>query len=102
MFGLGFSEIILLGVLALVLIGPKELPEVARTIGRFLNELKRSSSVLAEDLKEHAKFDIDLHPTSVKAREKKVLEAETKPSEPRQMDFDEITADKKENGSTQS
>ncbi len=32
---------ILLGALALIVIGPKQLPEVARTLGRFLNEIKR-------------------------------------------------------------
>lgn len=57
MFGLGMSEIILLGVLALVVIGPKELPELARTIGRFMNELKRTTNVLGDELKQHARFD---------------------------------------------
>lgn len=47
MFNLGFSELILLGIIALIFIGPKELPEIARTIGRFLNELKRTTGDLA-------------------------------------------------------
>ena len=54
MFGLGMSEIIFLGVLALIVIGPKQLPEVARTLGRFLNELKRSTSDLSSELKDQA------------------------------------------------
>lgn len=58
MFGLGMSEIIFLAVLALIVIGPKELPEVARTLGRFLNELKRSSNVFTEDLKKQARIDL--------------------------------------------
>jgi sec-independent protein translocase protein TatB len=57
MFGLGMSEIIFLGVLALIVIGPKELPELARTLGRFLNELKRSTNVLGDDLKQQTGFD---------------------------------------------
>ncbi|XGC80826.1 Sec-independent protein translocase protein TatB [Bdellovibrio bacteriovorus] len=61
MFGLGMSEIIVLGVLALIVIGPKELPELARTIGRFLNELKRTTNVLQDELKEQVRLDrIDL------------------------------------------
>ncbi len=32
---------VLLAALALIVIGPKQLPEVARTLGRFINELKR-------------------------------------------------------------
>ncbi|KYG70826.1 hypothetical protein AZI85_02530 [Bdellovibrio bacteriovorus] len=57
MFGLGMSELIFLGVLALIVIGPKELPELARTLGRFINELKRSTNILGEDLKQQARFD---------------------------------------------
>lgn len=51
------SEIIVLGVLALIIIGPKELPELARTIGRFMNELKRSSNILTDEIKHHTKID---------------------------------------------
>lgn len=57
MFGLGMSEIIFLAVLALIVIGPKQLPEVARTLGRFLNELKRSTNVLSEEIKQQTRFD---------------------------------------------
>ena len=60
MFGLGMSELILLGVLALILIGPKQLPEVARTLGRFINDLKRSAEGLTEDIKKQATIDLDL------------------------------------------
>jgi Sec-independent protein translocase protein TatA len=44
MFGLSFSHLILLSALALIFIGPKQLPEVARQIGKFLNEMKRVGS----------------------------------------------------------
>lgn len=64
MFGLGMSEIIFLGVLALIVIGPKELPELARTLGRFLNELKRSTNVLGDELKQQVRMDkLDLDQT---------------------------------------
>ena len=62
MFGLGLSEIIFIAILALIFIGPKQLPEVARTVGRFLNDLKRSTSELTDELKASAKIDrIDLY-----------------------------------------
>ena len=62
MFGLGLSEIIFIAILALIFIGPKQLPEVARTVGRFLNDLKRSTSDLTDELKAQARIDrIDLH-----------------------------------------
>lgn len=53
MFNIGFSEMLFLGVLALLLIGPKQLPEVARTVGRLLNEFKRATNVLTDEIKNH-------------------------------------------------
>jgi len=52
---LGLSEILFLGLLALLLIGPKELPEVARNIARFINQMKRASSGLLDELKSSQK-----------------------------------------------
>ena len=40
MFGFGFSEILLITALALIVIGPKKLPEVARALGRGFSEFK--------------------------------------------------------------
>jgi sec-independent protein translocase protein TatB len=43
--GFGFSgEMIFLFFLALILFGPKKLPEIGRTIGRFMNEFRRASN----------------------------------------------------------
>lgn len=62
MFGLSIFEIIFLAALALIVIGPKELPQVARTIGRLINEIKRSTNGLTEELKQQARIDrIDLN-----------------------------------------
>jgi Tat protein translocase TatB subunit len=41
---LGFSEMVFLFILALLIFGPKKLPEVGRQIGRFMNDFKRASS----------------------------------------------------------
>ena len=46
MFNLGFGEMILLAAIALIFIGPKQLPEIARVVGRMLNEFKRASEDL--------------------------------------------------------
>ncbi len=40
MFGIGFSELILIFVVALLVLGPKRLPEVAKTLGRFYREIR--------------------------------------------------------------
>ncbi len=50
MFNLGFTELIVLGIIALVFIGPKQLPEVAKVAGRLINEWKRTTSELTGSL----------------------------------------------------
>jgi Tat protein translocase TatB subunit len=57
MFGLSIGEILILAALALIIIGPEDLPKIARQIGRFVNDIKRTTQGFAEDLKEQAKFD---------------------------------------------
>ncbi len=47
MFGLGMQEILLILAIALIVIGPQKLPEVAKLLGRAIGEFKRS----AQDLK---------------------------------------------------
>lgn len=42
MFNLGFSEVILIFVIALVVIGPKQLPQVAKFMGRLAGDVKRA------------------------------------------------------------
>lgn len=52
MFNLGFSEILIIGALALILIGPKQLPEVARVLGRMMKEFKQATKDLSGGLLE--------------------------------------------------
>lgn len=42
MFGLGISEIIMILGVALLVLGPEKLPELARTIGKTMAELRRT------------------------------------------------------------
>lgn len=41
MFGLGWSEMVLVGIVALIVIGPKDLPGMFRTLGQFTGKAKR-------------------------------------------------------------
>ena len=57
MFGIGPTEMVIIGVLFLVIFGPSKLPSMARDLGRFINEARRSadavkSELMAEDVKE--------------------------------------------------
>lgn len=57
MFGLGFSEIVVLAVLGLILLGPEQLPDMARALGRFINDLKRTTDGLQDELKKQGFSD---------------------------------------------
>lgn len=51
MFGpLGFQEVLLLLLLALLLFGPRQLPEMGRKLGRGLSQLRRTSQELKQTL----------------------------------------------------
>ncbi|QDK39529.1 twin-arginine translocase TatA/TatE family subunit [Bdellovibrio sp. NC01] len=108
MFGLSIFEIIFLAGLALIVIGPKELPQVARTLGRFLNELKRSTSGFTEELKQQARIDrIDLYeapkkaptqnPNNPHSNTEPVAEKNTSDVDPAQMELTEQKPSSSEN-----
>ena len=52
MFGLGFSEVLIIMLVALIVFGPKKLPEVARTLGRTVGNLRRAMDDLREEIME--------------------------------------------------
>jgi len=43
MFGIGMQELLIILVIALIVIGPKKLPELAKSLGRGLAEFKRTA-----------------------------------------------------------
>jgi TatA/E family protein of Tat protein translocase len=53
MFGIGMTELIVILVIALLVIGPKKLPDVARSLGKGLREFRKATS----DLKEEFQID---------------------------------------------
>ena len=52
MFDLSPDKILMLGILALVVLGPNRLPEAARTAGRFLGQLRRMSSSFESEVRQ--------------------------------------------------
>jgi len=53
MFGVGTSELVIILVIALLILGPKEIPKVARTIGKGMRELQRAK----DELKKNIEFE---------------------------------------------
>jgi sec-independent protein translocase protein TatB len=44
MFDIGWSELVVIGVVALIAIGPKELPGVLRTVGQYMGKIRRMAA----------------------------------------------------------
>jgi len=58
MFGsIGMPELIIIFVIALIIFGPKKLPELGRSLGRSLNEFKRASNELKNTLEEEVRIE---------------------------------------------
>ncbi len=55
MFDLGFQELIVIFIVALIVVGPKRLPELGRTIGKGLNELKKAMSEVKTEVDKEIK-----------------------------------------------
>jgi TatA/E family protein of Tat protein translocase len=52
MFGIGMTELLVILAVALIVFGPKRLPELARSLGRALGEFRRASTDLRQQLNE--------------------------------------------------
>ena len=59
---MSFSETIFLFFLALVIFGPKKLPEIARQVGKYLNEFKRASNEFKAQIEQEiAHLEVENH-----------------------------------------
>jgi sec-independent protein translocase protein TatB len=107
MFDIGFSELLVIGVVALIVIGPEKLPRMARTVGHLAGRLQRYVSDVKADINREIELDelrkmrdsmqqaassfesnvqSELHKTETdlnKSVEAVVGEAEKKPDEPK-------------------
>jgi Tat protein translocase TatB subunit len=72
MFGIGTGEILIILVIALLVLGPKELPKVARTIGKAMRELQRTKDEIRQSIDtEFEDSGEDSKPTEQRVEESK-------------------------------
>jgi sec-independent protein translocase protein TatA len=58
MFGsIGMPELIIILVIALIIFGPRKLPELGKSLGRSINEFKRASADLQNTLEQEIKLE---------------------------------------------
>jgi sec-independent protein translocase protein TatA len=58
MFGsIGMPELIIILVIALIIFGPRKLPELGKSLGRSLNEFKKASTDLQNTLEQEIKIE---------------------------------------------
>lgn len=82
MFGsIGMPELIIIFVIALIIFGPRKLPELGRSLGRSLAEFKRASNELRSTLEEEIRIE-DQRPPEAKPAEAKTTEAKTTEAKP--------------------
>lgn len=74
MFGIGSTELIIIIIVALIVIGPQKLPEMMRSVGKGLAEFKR----VGQDVKDTLDKEIKQAETDIKKQEESVREAAKK------------------------
>ncbi|MGE5445391.1 MAG: Sec-independent protein translocase protein TatB [Ignavibacteriales bacterium] len=82
MFGIGTSELLVILLIALIVLGPKEIPKVARTLGRAMREFQRVTDELRHTIDMEIENDerASAKPQENNVEEKKDGVKEDKPS----------------------
>lgn len=57
MFGIGMPELLVIAVIALLVVGPKKLPEIAKALGKGLSEFRKVTESATDTIKETFKAD---------------------------------------------
>jgi sec-independent protein translocase protein TatB len=95
-FGVGFSEIVLILVVALIIFGPKKLPEIARMLGKALGEFRKAASDFKNAIElEEIKSYKPANPTQ-ETKSNPPQETKTIPAETQKSSVEETPVEKKE------
>ncbi len=83
MFGISFGELLLIGLIALLVLGPERLPGAARTAGLWIGRLKRSFNAIKTEVEREIGADEirrQLHNEHIMALEKQIKESIVPPA----------------------
>jgi len=89
MFGIGMPELLVILGLALIILGPKKLPEIARGLGRAMREFRRATNDIREQFDEETKELKDVTET---------MKEEVSFEEEGEFDLEEMDEPKAESG----
>jgi sec-independent protein translocase protein TatA len=70
MFGIGMQELLIILVIALIVVGPKKLPELAKSLGRGFAEFKRTADDFHSSMMADASTEISPRTPTIAHREK--------------------------------
>ena len=94
MFGIGTSEILIIMLIAILVLGPREIPKIARTLGRGLRELERAKDELKESIEFEAnKEDVKDSPGEPDQKNK-AAQNDPKPSEKLDQERDNLPSNR--------
>lgn len=77
MFGIGWAELLVIALVIVLVVKPEQLPEVAKTLGRFYGQIQRliyESRTALDREKEEIKRAVETPPNAVEAEEKKEVD----------------------------
>ena len=103
---IGTSELILIGIIALIFLGPRRMPEIARKVGKIMNEFRGTANEFKETWQREVNFEEEAKMFDIKSLDGEpvkrvdsipVASTENTPSEPaiKEIDpekFEELTA----------
>lgn len=102
MFDIGFTELLLISVISLLVLGPERLPKAARTLGLIIGKIKRSVSGLQEELERQIRteelqeklkdpYAVFMDDVELEAKQQQEQSASTTEAEPTQTEPTEKT-----------
>jgi TatA/E family protein of Tat protein translocase len=59
MFGLGFGELLIILIMALLFVGPKKLPELARGLGKAIGEFQKATKAFSQEIAQASNNETD-------------------------------------------